>query len=760
LFSPGGPINTKQLSRISFFFLPVFLGLIALTGCSGLATSSFPDTPPQVHPGAISGSVFGGHAPIVGSEVYVFQVGASGYDSAAINELTPADAQGTDATHGAYVLSDSSGSFNISNEYTCTAGEPVYLAAIGGTASTTASLIDITGSTVTHTGTRFTITFTGANSLAPNDTVSFSSGAFTTDSSYSGLNGTTQAVTAATGSTFTFSFTSATTIAGSATGFALQGGTQNPAIANLAVLGLCPGSSGEFANSLSFVYMNEVSTIAAANALAAFGSGPFNIGASSTNLTGIANAAQTAGQLYDINKGGVALTTTNYVGSGNGTVPQTTLDTLGNILAVCVDSANTANSATNPAITGASSVCTKLFENATSNGVPFADSRTGPFPTDIATAAFNIAHNPAGASADSATVMTNLFALQAAGTPPFTPDLDTKPNDFTIGIVFTGGGIGITCGDSPHGVAVDASGNIYAINCDGDKWAKFSPLGVPANSTGFGTGLDGPDSLAIDSTSSFVWMTNFNQKNAIVNRFTTAGADQASFPLPDASVMQDAELDGSGNVWVTVNTPSELVKLNGNGTILDTIRAGLDEPFSVSIEPGTAGNVWVANGSDNDASAYTNAGATNRNSPYDTGGINDSIGNAIDSSGNIWFGNNNGTVTALTSAGVKVAGSPFETGNRNASDAVTIDGLNNVWITNTDGESIYELSRTGAEITPTAGYTTKPATEADGIAIDGSGNVWYDSFNGEVLYELVGAAAPVVTPLSLAVEKGQLGTRP
>jgi hypothetical protein len=48
--------------------------LIAMTGCAGFSGASFPDasTNPQYgHLGTISGSDFGGHAPLVGAHVYV-----------------------------------------------------------------------------------------------------------------------------------------------------------------------------------------------------------------------------------------------------------------------------------------------------------------------------------------------------------------------------------------------------------------------------------------------------------------------------------------------------------------------------------------------------------------------------------------------------------------------------------------------------------------------------------------------------------------
>jgi hypothetical protein len=46
-----------------------------------------------------------------------------------------------------------------------------------------------------------------------------------------------------------------------------------------------------------------------------------------------------------------------------------------------------------------------------------------------------------------------------------------------------------------------------------------------------------------------------------------------------------------------------------------------------------------------------------------------------------------------------------------------------------------------------------------GIAIDGGGNVWVMLSNNTVA-EFVGAATPVVTPFSLGVKNGTLGSRP
>ncbi|MEI9967600.1 MAG: hypothetical protein WDM87_02855 [Terracidiphilus sp.] len=112
----------------------------------------------------------------------------------------------------------------------------------------------------------------------------------------------------------------------------------------------------------------------------------------------LANAANTVTNLEDTSLS-VALATTP---GGNGTVPQTEINTLANILAACVNS-------TGPT----STQCSTLFSNATNNGVDAPDT---------ATAALNIAHNPG----PSSTIVGNLFGLQTP-TSPFQPICLPRP---------------------------------------------------------------------------------------------------------------------------------------------------------------------------------------------------------------------------------------------------------------------------------------------------------------------------------------------
>jgi hypothetical protein len=180
-----------------------------------------------------------------------------------------------------------------------------------------------------------------------------------------------------------------------------SGSGSNAAIGLMASLGACP-ASGTFTSTLPFVFVNEVSTVAAAYAMAG----------SAADATHVSNS----GPLSDT---GIS-DATNLVGIATGfanatlpsnphiKVPQSQINTLANILAACVNSS------------GPESItCNTLFTHARSGGA------SGELPNDTATAAIYIAHNPnANVSA--------LYELQPRFAPPFKPNLGSVPSDFHI----------------------------------------------------------------------------------------------------------------------------------------------------------------------------------------------------------------------------------------------------------------------------------------------------------------------------------------
>ena len=504
-------------------------------------------------------------------------------------------------------------------------------------------------------------------------------------------------------------------------------GAANPAAGLLAALGTCP-ASGTLSSSL-YVVVSEVSTIAAAYAIAGYAIDATHVSSSSSTLaaTGVANAFLAAANLETLGTG-AALATTPAANGGNGTVPQSEIDTLANILAACVNSNGAVTGPANP------TPCYTLFTNALSAGA------TGTQPTETATAAINIAHNP------SANV-GNLFGLQA-GSPPFVPDQGVAPNDFTIAISFTGGGL-----NEVSAVAVDASGNVWAANIGGNSISKFNPLGKPLSGSGYtGGGIDAPIALAIDSSGN-VWAASGSPNNS-VNELSSTGSPVSASGYTGNGLDNPCSIaiDASSHVWVANCATTSISEFSTGGSSISIVTSGgLNHPDGVAID--ASGNVWAANGDKDTISEFDSSGAANENSPFSGGGLIFPNTVAVDASNNVWVANENLSISEFSSAGSAVSGASGDSGAGLAEPfALAIDGAGNVWaadngFNSADTYDIGELNSSGAAISGDDGFEGGSLSVPDGIAVDGSGNVWVANNSSSNITEFVGAASPVVTPI-------------
>ena len=632
----------------------VLTACLMLSGCA--LTSTAPSVPATIEGSAIQGSVHGGQQPVTGANVYLLAANTTGYGQPSVSLLTTG--AGSDSI-GYYVQTNSSGVFSITNDYTCTAGQQVYLYASGGNSGS------------------------GANS----------------------------------------------------------------AIGLMAVLGTCP-ASGNFLASLPLIQVNELTTIAAAYSLSGYATDAIHVSSSGTTLaqTGVANAFANASNLVSIVTGSALATTPAsipglYGASNVGTVPTAEINTLGNILAACVNTGS-----------AGSGSCTNLLGDAMNGAVT---------PTETATAAINIAHNP-GAN------VAALFALVAA-TPPFASGLATAPNDWTVAINFTanvGGGQ-----SSFEAVAIDASGNAWLAN--GNSLIKVSPLGVELNGPSgyYSGGISSAYSIAIDASGN-AWVGNLSANT--VTGFSPAGAalsganGYAVGPAP-----RSLAFDKTGNLWVAnsastntnLSSVSELNITTGNNINGSPFTGGgLDEPVCIALD--VAGNAWVGNyaslqgfateiSSTGTVTGYTNPGPKYSIEP---------VGVAIDASGNKWFEDYYGSnaygyyLTELTGSGSGFADNTYSTGLEPLFqyNGIAIDGSGRVFVTtygsgtnNNYSNWIGEYSSGGTSLTPVGGFhdATSGCQDASGMAIDGSGNVWVSCGSPSGVMQYVGLATPVVTPL-------------
>ena len=494
------------------------------------------------------------------------------------------------------------------------------------------------------------------------------------------------------------------------------GSGANSAAGLMAAIGPCPTNS-TLSSSL-FIAMNEISTVATAYAIAGFATDATHVSTASSTLaqTDLANAFSSATNLENLGSGQALATTPN----GNGTVPATTINTLADILSACINS-------TGPT----STACSTLFSNAKNS--------SGTAPTDTATAAINIAHNP-GAN------VATLYGLLPTTGAPFVPTLATPgPNDWTISIVYTGGGL-----DYSYGVAVDKSGNVWTTNFVNNSIGEFNTLGVPTStSSGFtGGGLNGPYGIAIDSVGN-IWTPNYSG-NTLSEYVPSTGFNGTGFAAGGLTAPTWITIDKSGNFWITnTATVSEFSSAGvAKSTSTGYTTGGISGPEMIAAD--TSGNVWIANKTGSTLSEFTGStGLANASSPYSGGGLNGPYGLAIDPSGKIWVGDyGNNALSEFGSTGTAISSTGYQPGGGlSEPETIAIDGAGIIWTVNWGSGTISAFNNTPTALSPSTGYESTNQSEPQMMAIDGSGNIWVADGGGVGLTEFVGAATPVVTPI-------------
>jgi hypothetical protein len=327
----------------------------------------------------------------------------------------------------------------------------------------------------------------------------------------------------------------------------------NSNLALMVGLGTCGGTDLN-----NFIDVNELTTVASVWALAPFMTGIANIGASSTNSAGLANAFAAINELVNTANGtvpGPAL-------PAGATLPATEINTLADILAQCVNSAG--------GVAGDGSGCGDLFN--------LAPNATGTvYPTDTITAALNIAQNP-GRNA------TNLNKLQSAN-PVFMPSINANAqvNDWTLAITYTGGGL-----NAPTSVATDAAGSVWVTNSGNASVTKLDYLGnAISGANGFTAGgFNGPSAIAID-TGGNAWIANMGSNT--ITELNPAGATGTVYSNNGLDSPRSIAIDGSGNVWAANSAGSNTVSaFTNSGSALTNSPfsgAGTNAPVSVAITP-------------------------------------------------------------------------------------------------------------------------------------------------------------------------------
>ncbi|MDE3104018.1 MAG: hypothetical protein KGK08_02485 [Acidobacteriota bacterium] len=503
------------------------------------------------------------------------------------------------------------------------------------------------------------------------------------------------------------------------------GSGTNTAIRLVAPLGQC-GSL----NASTFIVVNEVTTIATAYALGQFVSPTTGaIGSYGNSQTGIINAFATVNNLVNISSGAALATTPG----GNGTVPQAELNTLGDVLAACVNSTGST-----------STLCSTLFSLTTPSG--------GSAPTDTLLAALSIAQHPVNN-------VSTLFGQVSASGTPFLPTLSSAPGDWTVSLSYAAGGV------NAGAVAVDGSGNVWLANAGqsggaGATVSELTPTGTPFSGSPYSNGVAGATvALAID-TNGKAWVSNSGAQT--LTQYASGGNVVSGPMLVSTGILRGVAVDAYNDLWAT--SGNALLEVYGAQTISgNSGYAGGATDTAVALD--SQSNAWaLSTGGSGGVLEFNPYGILLSPSTGYTANLDatNPVALAVDGSDNVWVTNNVNKLVKLNSSGVEASPSGgYSYGVSSIGTALAVDGNNNIWLTTAAG-SVAEVTQSGTLLSGSFGYTANNVRNGDGIAVDGSGNVWISSniSSGNTLTELVGAAVPVAAPLSSSVALAQAGRIP
>jgi serine/threonine protein kinase, bacterial len=299
--------------------------------------------------------------------------------------------------------------------------------------------------------------------------------------------------------------------------------------------------------------------------------------------------------------------------------------------------------------------------------------------------------------------------------------------------------------DGPAGVALDSSGNLYVAEYYNNDIRKISPAGVVTlfagsssgtsgntNGTGSGATFHNPTGVAVDSAGNVYVADESNNEirmitpAGVVTTFAgsgTAGNVDGTGTAAEFNGPEGIAIDSSGNLWVADGGNNEIRKITTPGAVVTT---------------------WAGNGT---------AGRANGNGTSAT--FNMPVGVAVDSSGNLYvadFNNNEirkiDTTDAVTLfAGSSTGASGSANGTGSAAEflgpfGIAIDSAGNLYVTDS-GNSEIRMLTPSAVVTTYAGSTTAgnvngSASAAEfhypfGIVVDASGNLYVcDYINNEI----------------------------
>ncbi len=456
-----------------------------------------------------------------------------------------------------------------------------------------------------------------------------------------------------------------------------SGGDTGAGVNTDSVLVAALGKCSSVTSGTTGLKINELTTVAAAEALQGFADTGVNIGTTSTNPLGLTNAFLNVANLVNLD-GSIKATTVG----GNGTVPTSVLYTLADILEACVNTAG-----------GSGGNCATIFV-----GGPAGTGAAAP--TNTWQEALDMARYPGYK-------VSTLFGV-IAGSGTSYAALPNAPADLSVGILYTTGS------GFPWDIKADAGGNIWISGQTGVGLTELSSNGSVLTASAGSTALKSASTrgLAIDNASTpSVWVADTSGN---VYKFTPSTSTTTAVALPTSITV-------GGTATAVVNTPTPLAVDAANNVWYTTYGAASATQTFGEIPAGT-----------------TTATTTFANSPLlpeSTKGAYFMNINAQAATNSIWAGSQSTSKLYTATDGVTPGAAGTVATTTNPVNAIAFDASNNTWaIGQPSGANkgiIYKVD-TSNTVTAITGPTSPAATVGlygpRGLAIDGSGRLFVTSF--------------------------------
>lgn len=344
--------------------------------------------------------------------------------------------------------------------------------------------------------------------------------------------------------------------------------------------------------------------------------------------------------------------------------------------------------------------------------------------------------------------------------------------------------------DTPSGVAIDATGNVYVADTNNHKIRKVTPSGVistfagstqgSANGVGTAAQFNNPLGIAVDVNSNVYVADLYNNRirkispNGVVTTIGGSGFQSGYadgiYYLSQFNSPEDVAVDSNGNVYVADSGNHKIRKITPLGVVLtlagstsgyvDGIgkAAKFNSPSGIALDSND--NVYVADSNNNKIRKITPSGDVSTLAGSISGYI-DGIGTAaafkspnkitIDKNNNLYVTDNyfkirkvtpNGEVTTYAGSTSGYADGISTAAQFRAPIDIALDANNNLYIADSYNHKVRKINPSG-EVTTLAGSTQgfddsitiiSPKFAApDSVVLDASGNVYVaDSNNHKI----------------------------